>query len=76
MFWGDDFSHLRERGSPWKPKVASWNLKILTRKRAKQFTGLGHPAQLLEIRLVFDAVGFIGLIDAVAYDFQAQNEGV
>jgi hypothetical protein len=51
-------------------------LKILTRKRAKQFTGLGHPAQLLEIRLVFDAVGFIGLIDAVAYDFQAQNEGV
>ena len=23
MFWGGDFSHLRERGSPWKPKVAS-----------------------------------------------------
>ena len=43
---------------------------------AKQFTGLGHPAQLLEIRLVFDAVSFIDLIDAVAYDFQAQHEGV
>ena len=60
------------RGSP---RSRVWKLEdFWPAKRAKQFyRARDTRPQLLEIRLVFDAVSFIDLIDAVAYGPSRRN---